>query len=283
MGDQRRITKQHVVSQVLLGEFAVNGRLEVEDARRPGRWRLKSPAAVAYVKDYVRYDNTGAEATWQTVETRLRDALDELRTDEPPPRGSAAEAALLDCVALHWARSIPVRAVSERAWRCVRAQSMAAMAERPDVLARLHMQATGRPAGPGDLLEVNERLHQGPAQIQSGEHFSDRVRQFFDKARDRFVGLSLQVGWCTEDAEDLLLSDSPVVTPSRSRTGLNPEQGVALGDAYAVGMPLGPRLFVSLHDRPERAVIAPEQARRLNGWQRQVRRSQLFRRPVPAP
>lgn len=278
----KHITKQHVVSQVVLGQFASDGVVEVEEARRPGRWRPKAPAAVGYVNDFVRYDSAGAEALWQTVETRLRDALDELAAGGVPERGSAAEEALRDCVALHWARSSAVRTVSERAWLKVRQQSMDTMAARPDILAALHEKATGRPAGPEDLQAVNERLHQGPAEVLSGEHFSARVRYFFDHARTVFENRSLQVGRCEPAAEDLLISDSPVVTPSRSLPGLNPEQGVALGDASAAGMPLGPRLFVCLHDRPEAAAIRPEQARELNAWQRSVSPRRMFRRP-PAP
>lgn len=280
MADARHVTKQHVVSQVVLTQFAIDGLLEAEDARQPGRWRAKAPGAVGYVRDYVRYDSGSAEALWGTVETRLHDAFVELGDGGVPQRGSGAEAALRDCVALHWARSDAVRAVAERAWQQVRQGGLASQAARPDVLAELHRRATGLPAGPDDLNAVNERLHQGPPEIASGEYFSTRVREFFEFARDRFDGLSIQVGRCADGAGDLLLSDRPVVTPSRTRSGLNPEQGVALGDADAVGMPIGPRLFVSLHPRPERVAIESERARDLNEWQRSVRQAQLFRRPL---
>lgn len=104
------VTKQHVVSQVVLGQFADDDyELEVEDVRRPGRWRRKAPAAVGYVIDFVRHDSVGAEALWQTVETRLRVALDELNAGGVPAKGSATEEAVRDCLALHWARGSAVR------------------------------------------------------------------------------------------------------------------------------------------------------------------------------
>ncbi|MDQ1677135.1 MAG: hypothetical protein QOF58_1184 [Pseudonocardiales bacterium] len=283
MGERRHITKQHVVSQVVLAAFAVDGQVEVEDVRRPGRWRLKAPAAVGYVNDYVQHDSAGAEALWQTVETRLRDALDELRFGRLPPRGSEVEATIRDCIAVHWARSKAVSAMSERLWERVRHDHMRAMAGHPDVLAAVFQIRTGRTAEPAELQETNEWLHAGPPEIRSGEHFSGRVRYLFEQAQAKFGDRSLQVGMCGNGVENLLMSDCPVVTPSRSRAGLNPEQGVALGDADAAGMPLGPRVFVSLHDRPERVVIGFREARMLNDWQRTVRREQLFRQPVNAP
>jgi hypothetical protein len=287
VGERPHIRKQHVVSQVVLTAFAFDGKVEVEDARRPGRWRSKAPAAIGYVNDYVRHDSAATEALWQTVETRLRDALDELRSGVLPPRGSAMEAAIRDCIAVHWARSKAVSAMSERLWKHVRRDHMQQMARRPDVLAAVFRARTGRTAGPAELQETNEWLHAGPPEIRSGEHFSTRVRYYFERARAMFGDLSMQVCVCGDGVENLLISDCPVVTPSRSRPGLNPEQGVALGDADGAGMPLGPRVFVWLHDRPERVVqlvvLGSEEARTLNDWQRTVRREQLFRQPVTAP
>lgn len=51
-----RVTKQHVVSRVVVAEFAVDRHLEVEDARHPGRWRRKAPAGVGYVNDFVQHE-----------------------------------------------------------------------------------------------------------------------------------------------------------------------------------------------------------------------------------
>lgn len=78
MTDGPHIKRQHVVSRVVLARFAVDKIVEVEDVRKPGRWRPKSPSAVAYVKNYVRHDSAGAEAVWQQTETHLGAALDEL-------------------------------------------------------------------------------------------------------------------------------------------------------------------------------------------------------------
>jgi hypothetical protein len=281
MTDGPHIKRQHVVSKVVLARFAVDKTVEVEDVRKPGRWRPKSPSAVGYVEDYVRHDSAGAEAVWQQTETLLATALDELDGGGVPERGSRTEQTVKDCLALHWARSHSFKAAVDAAWERVRrAHAEDLLARRPELLAWIFAQRTGRDdPTPQDLADVNDDLHQGPDDIVDGRHFSERVRHFYAEAEAKFADRSLQVGRCLPDTRDLIISDNPVVTPSRRKPGLNAEQGIALGDAYAVGMPLGPRLFVSLTDRPDAATIGDAQAALLNDWQANVRRTHLVRRP----
>lgn len=276
----RHITRQHVVSKVVLARFAVDGIVEIEDVRKPGRWRPKSPSAVGYVEDYVRHDSIGAEAVWQRTETLLATALNELDGGVVPEGGSRTEQAVKDCLALHWARSHSFKAAADKAWERVRRASIEDLARRPELLARVFAQRTGRnDPTPQDLADANEDLHQGPEDFIDGRHFSERVRHFYAQAQARFADRSLEVGRCLPDTRDLVISDNPVVTPSHRKPGLNAQQGVALGDAHAVGMPLGPRLFVSLTDRPDAATIGDAQAAVLNDWQASVRRTHLIRRP----
>ena len=280
MTDGPHIKRQHVVSKVVLARFAVDGIVEVEDVRRPGRWRPKSPSAVGYVEDYVRHDSAGAEAVWQRTETLLATVLDELDAGVVPERGSRTEQTVKDCLAIHWARSHSFKAAADKAWETVRRASAEDLARRTEVLARVYAQRTGRnDPTPQDLADVNDDLHQGPEDVIDGRHFSKRVRHFYAEAQAKFADRSLEVGQCLPETPDLVISDNPVVTPSRRKPGLNAEQGVALGDAHAVGMPLGPRLFVSLTDRPDAARIGDAQAAGLNDWQASVRRTHLVRRP----
>jgi hypothetical protein len=275
------IKRQHVVSRVVLARFAVDKIVEVEDVRKPGRWRPRSPSAVAYVKDYVRHDSAAVEAVWQQTETLLATALDELDEGGVPERGSRTEQTVKDCLALHWARSHSFKAAADKAWERVRrAHAEDLLARRPELLAWIFAQRTGRDdPTPQDLADVNDDLHQGPEDIVDGRHFSERVRHFYAEAQAKFADRSLQVGRCLPDTRDLVISDNPVITPSRRKPGLNAEQGVALGDAHGVGMPLGPRLFVSLTDRPHAAKISDAQAAVLNDWQASIRRTHLIRRP----
>lgn len=283
MTDGLHIKRQHVVSKVVLGRFAVGKVVEVEDVRKPGRWRPKSPSAVGYAENYVRHDSAGAEAVWQRTETLLATALNELEGGGVPERGSRTEQTVKDCLALHWARSHSFKIAVDKAWERVRRTSAEDLARRPELLARVFAQRTGRhDPTPQDLADVNEFLHRGPEELIDGRHFSERVRHFYAEAQAMFADRSLEVGRCLPEARDLVISDNPVVTPSRRKPGLNPEQGVALGDAYAVGMPLGPRLFVGITDRPYTAKIDDALAAMLNDWQDSIRRTHLVRRPPSA-
>lgn len=178
----RHITRQHVVSKVVLARFAVDGIVEIEDVRKPGRWRPKSPSAVGYVEDYVRHDSIGAEAVWQRTETLLATALNELDGGVVPEGGSRTEQAVKDCLALHWARSHSFKAAADKAWERVRRASIEDLAaaraprpslraanrpERPDA-ARPRRRERRPPPRTGGLHRRSALLRAGPALLRPG-------------------------------------------------------------------------------------------------------------------
>lgn len=271
--------KQHVVSRVLLRQFAVDGDIEVSAVSYTQRWRRRSPAAVGYVEHFVRSNAEEVEQVWAEVESRLAGAFADIDRGGSIEPGGATMEALLDCLALHWARSRRVRATVDRAWDDVRARSQADLATRPELLDRSFLQLTGlHPAGPQARAIANDRLHKGPDDVRSGRHFADRVVEFFERARAKLATSHIAVYDLPREAEDLLLSDSPVVAPNRARTGWGPGE-VALDDAVAFAMPIGPRTAVSAHPAPSRHTITVEEALELNQMQRRVAVSHLFRRP----
>ncbi len=273
------VVKQHVVSQVVLSEFAVDRQLEAEDVRQPGRWRPKSPAAVGYVNDFVPHDSATIEALWHSVETRLPQAMEVVRGGTAPRPGSPEESILRDCVALHWARSKATKTAANRAWLKVQAEHEKEFRVRGRrVLAALHERRTGRPGSRKELDALNAELNAGPEEVLDGRHFASAVPQWYEFARKRFATNRVQVLVCDDRVDDLVMSDTPVLTPTRRGPGLNPAQGVALGDATGAGMPLGPRVFVSLHDAAEVVVLDAAQVRQLNAFQASVRDLQMFRR-----
>ncbi len=277
------VTKQHVVSQVVLSEFAVDGQLEVEDVRQPGRWRPKSPAAVGYIKHFVQHDSASTEALWQTVETRLPSAIREVRSGTAPTPGFVNESILRDCIALHWARSKAVKTQTDRSWLKVQAAHAEDLrTRRRPLLEAVYAARFGRPGTDEELETLNGELHVGPPEILDGRHFASRLPYFFEFAKDKFADKRIQVLICAEDLTDLVMSDCPVVAPKRRGPGLNPAQGVALGDAVAAGMPLGPRVYVGIHDASEVVEVNAAQVSQLNSYQHRVRDVQLFRRRLPS-
>lgn len=276
--------RQHVVSQVVLRRFTTGGLLEALTLEHPrAGWRRYPPSAVGYVRDFVQVDAEQVERVWGEVEARLPDAFEILDRQNPVIAGSPTESTLLDCLALHWARSGPVRDVSERAWSQVRARSHADFAERPALLDIGFRQLTGlHPAGPEARRIANDRLHEGPDDIRSGKHFADRVVEYFQHARSRLATSHLAVYDLPEDADDLVLSDSPVIAPDTARTGWGPAS-IALGQATALAMPVGPRTAICAHTAPTRETITTDQARELDDMQRLVATAYLYRRPTPRP
>src|SRR5206468_664513 len=141
---------------------------------------------------------------------------------------------------------------------------------RPDLLNQSFLQLTGlHPAGPQARAIANDRLHEGPDDVRSGRHFADRVVEFFERARIKLAKSHIAVYDIPPKAEDLLLSDSPVVAPNRARTGWGPGE-VALDDAVAFPMPVGPRTAVAAHETSTRHTVTVKEAEDLNQMQRRV-------------
>lgn len=150
------------------------------------------------------------------------------------------------------------------------------MTTRPSAVP---LQLTGLyPAGPEARTIANDRLHEGPEDVTSGEHFARRVVEFFHRAQEHLASYRIAVYDVPPDADDLILSDSPVLTPNKDRTAWGPGQ-VALNVAVAFTMPLGPRVAVSIHDSPTRHTITPTEIDQLNQLQHLVAVDYLYRRP----
>ncbi len=275
--------KQHVVSQVVLREWTVDGRLRELNLSWPDSgWRWSTPAGSGYVPRFVRVDAAKLEARWKEVEDRLPAALDELRLGAPVGPGTATEDAVIACLAMHWARSKAIRGASDRIYEEQRQASMARLAREPGLLERIHLATAGiHVTGPEARRLTNERLHAGPPEIVSGAWFAKRVIDYYEQALDWYGQQHLQVYDIPVDAPDLFISDAPVLTPNRDSTGLSPLTQVPLRKARAVAMPLGPRLAVSLNPVPERVTVTRAHAEELNEMQRKAAVECLYRRPTP--
>lgn len=277
--------KQHVVSRAVLRRFECAGSLQSLDVRYPtSGWRRSTAAAEGYVRDFVAADAAAVEKVWKDVEDRLPAAFAELDSGRMIAERSDVERTLQDCLAMHWARSKAVKAVSERAYRQVLARTKVELAARPDLLDRGFRETTGglHAAGPEARAIAHERLTAGPPEVVDGRHFAGRVVEMYGHARDKFSPYRIQVYDCLDDAGALIISDAPVVAPDSARSGLNPLAGVALEDVSSAAMPLGPRVAVSLHTAAQRLVLTAEQIRDLNAMQEDAADERLYRRPPAA-
>lgn len=271
--------KQHVVSVVLLKRFAASdGMLLVEDIRYPHATpKRRSPRSVGYVPNYVQARADEAEALWKTVEDRLHDAFVELDHGLEVPSGSQTEKAVVDCVALHWARSKVVREHADGLRESAILESRAALRAEPATLRGAFYSRYGLHAAGSEALEhMNDYLH-GSLVVNQPDFFAGQVMHHFRWAQELLSGRHLQLGDCPRGAPDLILSDAPVITVAEGRTGLNPQGGIALGDATGVAMPLGPRVAVSIHRRPERVQLTDAFITWFNTAQQATAQDHVFR------
>jgi hypothetical protein len=112
----RHVPGQHVVSQVILKQFAEpygkKGEvlLAALDREHPTRkMTTGGPDRYCKVRDYVRFASGAAEELWHRTETRLHEPLEAIKQDSQ--LSNPAHATLVrDAIALHLVRSIPTRA-----------------------------------------------------------------------------------------------------------------------------------------------------------------------------
>lgn len=255
--------RQHTVSQVVLRRFAWHQKISVYDRDKHAIYS-KGPGGL-FCGEFDQHDPATAEERWGAVESkmpRVYKLLDERRAHED----AAAVETLRDLMAIHWVRNPGMRFVHERVKREVVADSICSLAQQRDLLARAFRHRTGlEPAGQSELDWVNVRTHEDVF-IRSGEQiFSDSVAENYKKVRAILARWHVQVGYT--NSLDLLIGDVPVVTTKPDHDGIGPVQGVALGDANQIAMPVAPNMIVALGPEPAIVTLTDDVVLRYNEMQ----------------
>ncbi|MCF6506855.1 DUF4238 domain-containing protein [Blastococcus sp. MG754426] len=234
--------KQHTVSRVLLRRFAKGGTLTAYD-RQKDVLTQKGPGGAFWVEHFDQHDPLGAEERAGAVESRVPEVL--ARVDgRTVLDDDDAVSALIDLMALHWVRSPAVRMAHERVKAAVVSSSKRRLASQEALLSLAFTQRTGLHAATrGELEWMNEQMHEIEPKLAE-EWWSDRLILNFRSARQIMGRHSLQVGYFDEPV--LVIGDSPVIVRNADGSGLGPHQGVALGDASEICMPIGPQVLIAL-------------------------------------
>jgi hypothetical protein len=252
------------VSKVVLKRFLWHGEISVYD-RETDTICTKGPGGVFRTEFFDRHDPLGAEHQWEAVETRMGRAyrlLDARRALDDPD----AVATLRDIMAVHWARNPATRAVSDQITAQVMADSMRKVATRPDLLARELTKQTGLvAAGHGELDWINAQVHERVVAANREQWWSDGTARRLQLAREKFAESAVQVGYA--EGCDFIIGDVPVITVKRDHAGVGPHQGVALGDAIEICMPISPTIIIGLGPKPAVLTLKPDDVRRYNGLQ----------------
>jgi Protein of unknown function (DUF4238) len=276
-----------VISQVLLKEWVQSVPVKPGAGRRLIRHDLATGCAesrttgqVGYEPDFVKIDSQAVEAVWQRVERRLRAAI---RAGEAGTLLGNPEfvSVMRDAIALHFARNPQALAVHLASFAAAHAHQREALAETATAVEAFRRQYGGiLPAGPdGRRLGADAVLARFTEAVDSGAVFRLDVEARFDTVCDLFQHAGLEVLAPDQADDEFVIGDVPALTVN-SRTGaagvLN---GVTLGDADAVMLPLGPRLLAALGPRDQVGRAPRKMVDRINELQVKAAHAYVCYRP----
>ena len=268
---------QHLVSKVLLARFAdkdsrvlthtLDGRTFPQAIRKAGR-----------KNDFIAVNADRYERFWGKFEGPAGAALRALEADEVSLAGrlaAAHEDALVDLMALHFARAY----TAEVMWQ--RALDNTLPARRDGMATDPHFLAAMRTCAAMDLLtdEQIADIMAGYVARQVGlgtAAFGRTVAHQFRKVRRIFRQYHLEIGWAADG--EFLLPDVPCVTYDKDSNVAGVLNGARIGSSDVVCMPATPRHLLSLTKNPAHPGHAVP-VDRANGILVQNARQAVFYRP----
>ncbi|MEU0037004.1 DUF4238 domain-containing protein [Streptomyces sp. NPDC006333] len=253
MSNARKVSRQHLVSQVLLKRFTMLGaagsgwQLIPFDLDHPDRHhKLKGPRECGWIQDFVAFDSGSVEDLWRQVENQAREAFDAVDAGTPFDNPDHAEI-LRDLVVLHLVRSHRYQKVHRDAFVKVREDVLHGLTQGyTDELRRVARRETGlHLTGPQALGAFAERLIESsePAQDHvSGKLFRVSIEEMFQKVRAKVASWQLEV--ISPQQGQFLIGDTPAITLRRDNGGT--QYGMAVGDATTIVLPIGPYHLIAL-------------------------------------
>lgn len=250
------IKDQHVVSQVLLKQFAQptgsSGRQLVRfNIHHPSHPpKLKTPKSCGKYPNFIKYASRSVEQFWWAIENKMDQALNSVQ-DETILGHPEHLATIKDAVALHFVRGIDTLWLHDVTWRATREKSEEELLQRTDLLLELFKEKVGLYAGGVEALEVIiGHLHREAQELfDSGALLRARIEYLYTRARSLIDSAGLQFVRADQGSE-FLIGDAPAISLKRDSPRMGLRGGVGLVDANTVMLPLGRRHVVALgsHD-----------------------------------
>ena len=245
------VRRQHLVSKVLLKQWAVDGELTAFNLET-GTARARSPKAEGFEIDFVLHGATLAEARWQDFEQRAADAL--LATTSGTLFAEDAHVVTIKgLLGLHLVRSRVATSMWNRALKRQVGQgasshtaNLIALINDPDVQDAIFENLTGlQPAGDEArsiaqnhlAAEFDRRLGTG------GEAFAEVLRENLDRFVEENAARTVEVG---VSERELLIGDVPALTVDHATRSVGFLAGVTIAAADTLFMPVGPHHVVGL-------------------------------------
>ena len=274
------VKRQHVVSEGVLrcfvGPVPSIGRRLARFDLAAGQATLDQAKDVGFIDNFVPVDSQATEDLWQTVETRLRQAIKAVRNgtalDSPVHAGT-----LRNAVALHYTRNPRTLTVHNQSFADALKRGIADLAKTPlaaEAFRQTHqLVATGPEARRLGAEAVYGRLIQ---LHEEGGLFRLSVQRLFEKVCDRFETRGIQILLPGSRDKEYLLGDRPAITIDRTTCAA----GVPVDDADEIVMPLTPRLLIVLGASNGTRSIPDDEVDSYNALQGRLARDYLIYRPT---
>jgi Protein of unknown function (DUF4238) len=280
------VEDQHVISKVILRRFAeLNGRnkglLYPFRLRYPcANRKLLGPDGCGKIKDFLTYSSASAEHLWKETEDRLPEALNALEDGTLLSKREYV-ATIKNAIALHFARSVATRTVTNRVSAAVTSATRNFwLTQRRRELESAFLRTKGFYAVGDQALNffLDEMMEPTLSIVRSDQWFRARVEDLFYKARELVDGAGIEV--LTSGDKEFLIGDIPALTIPRDNSRPGVLGGTAFGEARTVLMPLGPRHVVALAQSNATAELNDDQVDEVNNHQIRGALEYVYFRPA---
>ncbi|MFF2518883.1 DUF4238 domain-containing protein [Streptomyces sp. NPDC058086] len=281
------VKRQHLISQVLLAQFATPIRqtaglhVRPHDLRNPQRLcKARTPRGVGWIEDFVPYASASIEQVWKQVEQHLPEVFASVAAgtalNEPD-----TVSLLRDVLALHWVRSQHYRDLHKVIFRAFYQERLRRFLDEDQVLLQLAVwERTGLLVSGREGLTLHAERVLAPMAdaYESGALFRVRIEASFAKARSLLASHAVQI--LLPEQGEILIGDNPALTVRRD--GLRLSYNMALGDAHSVVLPIGPSYVLSTGPQPEYLRLRAAEVDELNTLQICAARRYVYTRPGSA-
>ena len=276
-----RLRKQHLVSETLLRGWTVGGELSVVKLLYHGGPRIRSigPGGVARERGLTsRLTVDEIEDAWSGIETLAGKALPRVRQGVGLDDAETVQATK-DLMCLHLTRSYEMLDV----WDRVKEENhevrqLDALIEDDEAMRRDFLERRGlHIVGSEGLVEHREEWQQWKeANLKSV--FSERLIKMYRRAKKYIADAGLEV-WNTARGDELVIGDCPAFTMSADGEGIGMDDGVSMGEAATIVMPLGPDALAGLGQQNRSLTLTSALTEKFNLIQCRRARKQVVCRP----
>ncbi len=282
----RHVPGQHVVSQVVLKQFAEpygkKGEVLLAALNREhpaSKMTTGGPDKFGKVPDFVRFASGSAEELWHRTETRLHDVIEAVKRDGKVS-SPADDAVIRDSIALHFVRSISTRAYHQQSWVEHREAARQRLRAQPRLLQQIHVHRFGWWTSDPERLEQAIDWFYGPldALVGGDALFRYSLEERVGRLRTGFRAFDLKI--LTARQRELLIGDVPVLAMREGHGGLGIFDGVGVANADEIVLPLTPHHLAVLGQGSGAADATDNEVERYNTLEILIAYKHVYFRPM---